>query len=418
MPRGDFELDRRQVLRGGALGLGGSFLVGASPAAAVRLFATRARGGAELANTLVLVQLAGGNDGLSTVVPYGDEAYAVLRPTLAHGAGDVLKLDEYRGLHPKLAGLRKAWDAARLAIVEGVGYPNPNRSHFESFEIWHAADPRGRDAGEGWIGRLCEASFGEQAEPNRVVHVGASLPYSLHSTAHPAVCFSLPDAYKWVGDDRELAACCEEAAAERAKAPGSVRRERIEFLRGVQRDAQASSLAVRRAADRYRPKASYPNEAFAAALKTCAAMIQERAGSRVLSVELGGFDTHDDQKNRHAQQMERLDAGLSAFLEDLDGTEAAAKTLVLAFSEFGRRVAENGSRGTDHGTAGPVFLLGDAVRGGLYGRHPALDELDDGDLVHTTDFRSVYATVIEKGFGIAHERVLGARFAMLPVLPT
>jgi uncharacterized protein (DUF1501 family) len=182
-------------------------------------------------------------------------------------------------------------------------------------------------------------------------------------------------------------------------------------------DGQSSSLEVRRAVAQYRGNVVYPpNDALGAALHDVAALLASDVGTRVLSVELSGFDTHTDQRNRHDALMKQLDGALAAFLEDLALSAAGRNAVVVIFSEFGRRVHENGSRGTDHGVAGPMFVLGHAIKGGLHGKAPALDQLDDGDLVHTTDFRSVYASVIEGCFGVAHDKVLGAKYPLVAVV--
>jgi uncharacterized protein (DUF1501 family) len=394
-------LDRRSFLASGLATLGwvsfGGVRLGAAlPAAGER--------------TLVLVQLSGGNDGLSTVVPWADDAYHRARPSIRVDTEQVLRLDDYRGLHPNLTGLRGLFDAGRLAIVEGVGYPQPNRSHFKSLEIWHTGDLRGRASGEGWIGKLSEAVFGDDVDPNRVVHVGATPPYALNSSKHPAVSFSTPAGYRWASNEADVAGYDDDSGA------GEEASASLEFLRGVLGDARASSAAIRSAAAAYRPSVEYPGDPFADALRTAAAIVNSPLGSRVLSVELGGFDTHNDERRRHDTLMGRLDRGLTAFLNDLAASAAGRDATVVVFSEFGRRVAENGSRGTDHGTAGPMFVAGHAVKGGLYGRHPSLTELDGGDLVHTTDFRSVYGAVIRHAFGIDPAQVLGAEFAPLELL--
>jgi uncharacterized protein (DUF1501 family) len=401
--------DRRQAL--GLLGLG-AFALGASRAhAAVRPCASaHVAGGGPLAEarTLLLVQLSGGNDGLSMVVPHGDDAYHAARPTLRQE--QVLALDDYRGLHPALVELRALFDAGRLAIVEGVGYPEPSRSHFTSFDVWHTADRRGRTAGDGWIGRLCSAAW-PTSEAMRVVHVGGTAPYALHSSTHPPACVATPAGYRWAGD--EGGARAYESAGETS---GEGTPASLEFLRKTLADGQASSRAIRAAAARYRPRAEYPNDPFAAALRDVAALAQAGLGTRVFSVELGGFDTHSSQRGRHDALMRRLDAALGAFCADVAGSQASRELVILVYSEFGRRVRENGSRGTDHGVAGPLLLLGEPVAGGLFGRHPSLAQLDEGDLVHTTDFRSIYATVLQGCFGLDHERVLGARYPLLPLL--
>lgn len=394
-------IDRRRILMG-SLGVFGG--LGLTSPWSARL--------AQDPRTLVLVQLSGGNDGLSTVIPYGDDAYHGARNLIRHDPAGVLRLDEYRGLHPELVRLRERYAQGGLAIVEGVGYPEPNRSHFTSFEIWHTGDRRGRTSGEGWVGRLCEAVYGEDADANRVVHVGKSPPYSLYSTRHPAASFSAPYGYRWVKNGQELRELEERQKKNEGKAPN----EALAFLRAKMKDAHASSAAIRAAAARYRTPVAYPGDAFADELRTAAALIAGGLGTRVVSVELSGFDTHNDQRGRHDSLMSQLDSCLGAFFEDLQRSEAGRQAVVVVFSEFGRRVAENGSRGTDHGCAGPMFVAGGRVKGGLYGKHPSLTELDEGDLIFTTDFRSVYAEAIEACFDIPHEKVLGSTYPSLGLI--
>ncbi|MEM7306812.1 MAG: DUF1501 domain-containing protein [Planctomycetota bacterium] len=397
-------IDRRQALRAaaafGALGsmagrpwaLGGPRLLAADPDA------EREGDGA----VLVLVQLSGGNDGLSTVVPYADDAYHAARSTTRIDQDEVLPLDDYVGLHPALGGLRGLYDEGRIAIVQGCGYPRPNRSHFKSMEIWHSADLRGRAAGQGWVGRLCTAAFGDRTEASRLVHIGGTVPFSLYSPVHGASSFVVPEGYRWIGKEDEVAGY---DADERRKPSG---KSRLDFLRGVLSDARESSKAIRTAAASYRPKVDYPDDSFGLDLRAAAALVRGDVGARVLSVELRGFDTHSSQRSPHNTLMRRLDHGLSAFLRDLGSGEETRDVVVLAFSEFGRRVQENGSRGTDHGAAGPMFVAGTRVRGGLHGAHPSLVELEGGDLVHTTDFRAVYGAAIEACFGVRTADVLGA----------
>jgi len=394
-------LDRRQLLIGGATALSGLGLLASRAGAALSGLGSGDR-------TLVLLQLSGGNDGLSTVVPWADDVYRALRPNIAIAADEVLKLDDYRGLHPELVRLRESYDAGRLAIVEGVGYPDPIRSHFKSMDIWHTADLRGRAAGEGWVGRLARAAFAEESHPNLIVHVGANVPYSLYSTTHPPASFVMPRSYRWAGDEAQI------AAYERAGDPGSERPEsNLAYVRKVLAEGQISSARVRRAAASYETSVEYPATRLGAALHDVAALIGGGVGSRVLSVEHTGFDTHTTQNGKHRGLMRQLDGALGAFLADLERSDAGRKTMVLVFSEFGRRVPENGAEGTDHGVAAPVLVLGCEVNGGLYGEHPALDDLDEDDLRHTTDFRRVYATVIERWFETRTDRVLEGTFEPL-----
>lgn len=396
-------MQRRDVLR--AIGaLGGLGLTSGRAFAAPRVRALREEYVDPEQRVLVLLQLTGGNDGLSMVVPDGDDAYHSARSATRHESGSLLRIDEYRGLHPSLERLHARYHDGGLAIVEGVGYPSPNRSHFKSLDIWHTADQRGRNAGEGWIGRLCSARYGSEAVANRVVHVGGQVPYALHSTVHPPAAFSTPAGYRWMrhGDDI--------LEAEPARPSGN---EALDLLRDRMRDAQSSSRDVRSVAASYRTPIEYPDQTLAGSLRVAAALVNGAIGTRVVSVALGGFDTHVDQRPRHERLMNELDGSLCAFLDDLARTTIGRQAVVLVFSEFGRRVAENGSKGTDHGSAGPMFVAGAGVRGGLFGSHPSLTELDEGDLVHTTDFRSVYAAGIEACFDVKAERVLGERYPRL-----
>jgi uncharacterized protein (DUF1501 family) len=404
-PEHSFLIDRRGLLVASLSVCGSLALGGRSRAQSNSIRADPHR-------NLVLVQLSGGNDGLSMVVPWADDGYNRARTSTRIGAGEVHKLDEYRGLHPELKGLRSAWDAGALAIVEGCSYPKPNRSHFQSYEIWHTASARGRDAGDGWIGRVCGEAWPKGAVPELVVHIGATPPYSLHSTRYPAVILQNPITYKWISDEAEDRDLYRDSGGRQKPASS----EALRRLRGILDDANASSLRVRKAVLEHGTKAVYADDDFSQSLRVAGALLGRRAGSRVISVELSGFDTHTNQRGAHDARMRILDAGLAAFRQDLRESGADANTVILVFSEFGRRVQENGSRGTDHGVAAPMLVLGGPVVGGLHGKHPSLTELDDGDLAMTTDFRSVYAALAEGCFGAEGRAVLGAEYPRLEIL--
>jgi uncharacterized protein (DUF1501 family) len=408
----NIRVDRRQALFGGAAALGGLAILPRASGPGLRLFVPSSAAGREAAQrTLVVLQLSGGNDGLSTVVPFGDDVYNQNRHSIRIDEKEVLKLDHYHGLHPGLKKLKSIYDQGRLALVEGCGYPDPIRSHFRSMEVWHTAQARGRSAGEGWIGRLSDAAWGKDGTAEFVVHVGQSAPYSVYSVSHPAVSFATPEGYRWVATDRDDLAAYKESGAEKDGKHGS--KDVLERLRGVLADAQESSIKIRKAAASYRPRVEYPQGEFGNSLRAAAAVIDARIGTRVISVELGGFDSHNNQRKQHDDRMQRLDEGLGSFLEDLHGAPAGDGVVVMTFSEFGRRVKENGSGGTDHGVAGPMFVGGTKVKGGLYGKHPSMTDLKDGDLAHTTDFRSVYGTLVEKWLGVDHAKVLDARYPLL-----
>lgn len=381
-------LDRRAFLLGGLGGL------------AVLERALDARPGPAPARTLVLLQFTGGHDGLSMLVPYSDDGYARARKSTRIPAEEVLAIDERVGLHPRLAKLRALHERGRTAWIEGVGYPNPNRSHFRSMDIWHAADERGRGAGEGWIGRCVEHLV--DPRPQSVVHLGTKPPFSLHGSRAPlcltpALLRVTGAASAEVGEGDVLEAAC---------APGSA----AALLGTMRRQAEESLALVHAALDRPRGEVRYPGSDLARDLRNAAALIHAELGMRVCSVELDGFDTHRDQRKRHDRLMGDLDAALGAFLSDLEQSEAGRETLVLAFSEFGRRVQENDSGGTDHGSGGLALALGTRVHGGLHGKPPSLSELVEGDLGFTTDFRSVYAECIAHVFGIDPALVLGASY--------
>ncbi|TDJ66152.1 MAG: DUF1501 domain-containing protein [Planctomycetota bacterium] len=412
----DSRLDRRGVLVGGLSVFGGLALT--SPAASAARWVASVAESSD--RSLVLIQLSGGNDGLATVIPYADDDFQNARKTTRRGGGNVLKLDDYRGLHPGLTRFGELWHAGKLAIVEGAGYPDQLRSHFKALEIWHTGRRAGRVSGDGWIGRLTDAAWNDADHPELVVHVGAIAPYALHSSTHPPCSLESPAGYQWHGDraeSRSYAGAGAELEARRKRAGGSGRDAALAGLRRVLDDARDSSRRIRRAAASYVAAARYPRTPFAGNLHDIAALIEGDLGTRVFSAELGGFDTHASQRATHDGLMSTLDAALGAFIEDLSYSEAGRNTVVLVFSEFGRRVAENGSAGHDHGQAGPMFVLGHKVKGGLYGAHPSLTELDKGDLVFTTDFRSVYGSVIEGWFGVDHATVLGRRFPLLPLFP-
>lgn len=395
-------MNRRSFLTASLGAFGGASLLANPATAGLRLWGT---GDRTDDRTLVLIQLDGGNDGISTLVPYGDDAYYRVRKSTKVEPKALHRIDDFVGLHPHLKQLARRYGEGEVAIVQGVGYPNSNRSHFMSREIWHTADLRGRAAGHGWIGRLCDSAWSDSTLPELTVHVGENPPYSLQSPTHPPIVFNSPDSYRWLGDRSAAGAL----AGEGDRKGASV----LERLRGVMNDAQASSRRVLRAIREYETDAPYAGHKYAQALKGVAALIDAGLGSRVLSVTMGGFDTHAHQKGAHSDLMKNLDRELHAFMTDLERSEAGRNTLVVVFSEFGRRVQENGSGGTDHGKAGLMFALGKPVKGGLYGEYPSLTDLEGQDLRHNVDFRRSYATAIE-WMGARTEDVLGESWEPVP----
>ena len=342
---------------------------------------------------LVLVTLYGGNDGLNTVIPYADPAYHSARPELAYAPDKVLRLDDALGLNPMMTGLRKLWDDKRLAIVRGVQYPKPDRSHFRSMDIWQSASPTG-PVSTGWIGRWLD---GTKAPVEAAVSFEPVLPPVLVGRTRVGACvsyqgLSLPS---WV-DARAIAGLGEAEPGE----PATQARAAAAFA-----DLLSMERVVREAGrvDRSRDEddagsvaatGTGGNSVLATQLALVARCIEANVPTRVYSVSLGGFDTHAAERTGHEILLKQLDKALSNFVAAMARSAAGSKVVVVVYSEFGRRVRANGSDGTDHGTAGPVFVLGPGVSGGFYGEQPSLTDLDDGDLKATTDFRDVFGTVL------------------------
>jgi uncharacterized protein (DUF1501 family) len=388
-------LSRRQFLRTGFFGLGfGAALPGIFGQASAALAAQTFHGGAEPhpERILVVVELSGGNDGLDTLIPYGDDAYHRARPTLRHTDRSLLRVDDYLAVHPSLGGLKRILDDGLVAVVQGCGYPNPNRSHFSSMEYWHTAVPNQAEA-RGWIGRLADG-FWPEAPASTLVNVAKTQSLAVQSQHHAPVVFSDPEQFVRAGDAKQ--------AASYAKLiePTGTGNATLDFLASISRDANATSLAVRETIRDYRSPVSYGSTPLAADLRKVAALIGAGFPTRVYYTSLGGFDTHASQASGRFYLLTGVGEALRAFHDDLRRLGRQQDVAVMMFSEFGRRVEENASLGTDHGTAGPMFVMGAAVKPGFYGKHPSLTDLDEsGDLEMTTDFRRVYATMVEEWLG-------------------
>lgn len=372
---------------------------------------------------LVVVQLSGGNDGLNTVIPYKDERYSAARPSLAFDKNAVLKIDSELGFHPNLKGMAKLLEAKKLAIVQGVGYPNPNRSHFESMDIWHAAHlaATGKEAfaekrDGGWLGHVCDlhqAELKKSSDPS-VIHLGEEIqPLALAARDMPALSIRSLDNFRLDtgNNDAQRQAIQAGTTAERA-----VPNDLLKFVQTRATSALEVSQRLAQSALSYKTSVSYPGTPLAGKLKNIAQLIDAGLATRVYYVALDGFDTHSDQAAAHAGLMSHLGDALAAFGEDLAAHGQQDRVMTLVFSEFGRRVSENSSRGTDHGAAAPVFLMGSQVTPGLIGKLPSLSDLEDGDLKFHTDFRRIYATLLEDWLGWSAKPVIGEGFAPLKVL--
>jgi uncharacterized protein (DUF1501 family) len=363
---------------------------------------------------LVVVQLNGGNDGINTVVPYADDGYARYRKTLLLPVNRLLEIDKEVGFHPAMGAAARLLEDGRLAIVQGVGYPNPSRSHFKSMAIWHSANvnlPKEdvvdaeSKAVYGWIGQaLDEGGKPADGAPAAQFIGSGSMPVALRSKRSVASAITRPE---------DSVLTLPGGARHSTLTEGAGREDLAAFVRRSTLDAYATSERmgeVLRARDQ---GASYPASELAGQLRIIARLIKGGGGTRVYYTSQGYYDTHQEQLEPHADLLGELSGALKAFLDDLAAAKLAERVLVLCFSEFGRRVAENGSRGTDHGTAGPVLLAGPGVKAGLIGEAPKLLDLQDGDLKMSVDFRRVYASVLEDWLGLPSKPALGGSFARL-----
>lgn len=382
------------------------------------LRASQAAESASKERILIVVQLAGGNDGLNTVIPFADPEYAKARPGIGIGRDAVLKLDDNVGLHPAMTGMRDLFENGQLAVIQGAGYSDPNRSHFRSMDIWHSARPGVEDTRDGWLGRAIEDETRFQAGSLPALALGMErLPLALVSGRLSVPAVRDLSSYRLnLGDgpQRKQHIKTLTAATELPADAGS----ELEFLRSTARTAITSAERLTEVTKSYDTAVEYPDNALASRLKIIAQAITADLGTRIYYLSLDGFDTHSQQEGAHQALLTELSSAVSAFFTDLAGHKLDERVMLVTFSEFGRRVKENGSLGTDHGAASQMFAIGPAVKGGVHGRHPSLTELHQGDLKFHTDFRSVYATVLEDWLQTDSRPVLGGEFQPLSLIRT
>lgn len=345
---------------------------------------------------LVVIQLSGGNDGINTLIPYGLGGYFDARPTLAMAEGEVLAIDGKVGLHPSLQGLYDLYGKGRLAIVQGVGYPNPDRSHFRSMDIWQTAEPD-KIGSVGWLGRYIRTSLADVHNPLKALQIGHYENKSFHADGINVPVMQTLDTFRLV--DPKTKADWQNRIAQSFLDMYDPKKQsvRIQVACRCGAEAYESVAAIQSLGAAYRNKIEYPKSAIGGDLQLIAQLLSGQSGTRVFYAQLGGFDDHAQEKVQHARLLKEMDAAIAAFYADLEENGLAERVVTVIFSEFGRRVKENGSGGTDHGTAAPVFVLGRKVKGGLYGAYPSLTDIDrNGDLKYEVDFRSVYFTLIDR----------------------
>ncbi|HEY3782887.1 MAG TPA: DUF1501 domain-containing protein [Fimbriimonadaceae bacterium] len=399
-------LSRRDVFkRGGVIAIGLTAPRWLSTIARADVF-KKAAGKNPTGNTvLIVVQLSGGNDGLNTVVPYADKQYYTLRPTIGITEDKVLKLNDQMGLNPSLTGIADLYKQNKVAIIQNVGYPNPNRSHFKSMDIWQSASPQSV-LRYGWIGRHFDHQM-STGPLNPVVALGLSYDKPLALTAKEASipCFaSLVDIQNMVGDPDS------EKMLRQIQGKDAPLGSDVRVVQEANETALDAMSLLNHQLKAYAPKGTYGRDSFGQGFKQIAQLVATSPNTRVIYFSAGSFDTHANQIATQGKLLQYFGDAVKTFQEEMEALGKADNVLVLTFSEFGRRSYENASAGTDHGAAAPMFLIGTKVKGGLHGPIPNLHDLDDGDIKMTTDFREVYSMALDEWMGGDSEIVLGEKF--------
>jgi uncharacterized protein (DUF1501 family) len=400
-------VSRRDIIRIGAGGLGFGLFGGIGPVPYVFSRASELAAASTSGKILVVFEWFGGNDGLNTIVPYGDAMYYKHRPTIGIREKDVLKIDEHVGWHKSMSGMKDLYDEGRLAIVQGVGYDQPSFSHFTSMSFWHTAAPNSGNE-YGWIGRTASAIDPHGSQPNLIVNVADSQSLAVKGEHHVPLVFSDPDRFQ-----RGLFAQ-EKGVIDLLGASTPAAGDAHKYVLEVTHSAAQASELVRAAWNNYRSKARPDLRLLD--LDKVVALIEADFPTRLYYVPLRNslFDTHVNQAAPHDRQLQYCSDAIAGFFQELTRIGRADDVVVYVHSEFGRRVPENTSLGTDHGTAQVNFVVGNGVKGGLYGAPPSLSHLVfDGNLENTTDFRQVYASVIEEWIGADSAKVLGQKFDTL-----
>lgn len=381
---------------------------------------SRRRGKGDADRILVIVQLAGGNDGLNTVIPCDQDPYYRYRCRLAIPKKDMLRLADGVGLHPAASGLKALYDDGRMAIVQGIGYPNPNRNHFTSTGIWHTADPT-LQKHEGWLGRYFDATCkGADPDPTRAIALMKEAPQALQGNRFTPLSFQGPDALTWQARGRDRAAPAtfsklnsvgNEVSAADSTLGQYLQRAALNALIGADEIRSAVHATVRA-----QPRRFAGGGQLGRSLELVACMIAADLPIRVYYVSMGGFDTHTNQDGRHRRLLREFGDAMKGFVDTLSEDRLLDRVLVMTFSEFGRRVQENAGGGTEHGEAGPMFLFGSKLRPGVHEKHPSLTELHRGDLSFGCDFRRVYAAVLRDWLDVPPNLVLRGEFAPLGLI--
>jgi uncharacterized protein (DUF1501 family) len=374
--------------------------------------------------TLVVLQLTGGNDMLNTIVPYGDPLYYDNRKTVRIAEEDVLHIDSHFGFHPSMRAIKPFWDDGKMAVIAGVGYPNPNYSHFRSMDIWYTCEPETM-ATDGWLGKMVKEIDPKAENVLTAVNFGRGLPRALSLSGVPVASVAQLDAYGLLTSlssvsqrqsALEVFSCLYDDGWNDQGQPTSLDAPRpgdevLRYMGQTGLDAQKGADILRTATGKYQSSVEYPNSPLAGSLKGIAQVKLAGLGTRVFYTSHGTFDTHATQLPAHAKLWQEVSEGVAAFFDDLRAHDAADDVIMLVWSEFGRRVKDNGA-GTDHGAGSVAFILGDHVKGGMYGEYPSLkkDDLTGGNLKYNVDFRSTYASILDQWMQIDAKPIVNGKF--------
>ncbi len=363
-------------------------------------------------NILVVIEMSGGNDGLNTVIPYADDLYHKARPTLRQTQDTVIRLDEHVGLHPGLQAFKSMWEKGQLAVVQGVGYPNPERSHFEAMDIWQSADPE-RKKNTGWLGRTAVEIAREAGAGVPILHIGPARQPLAVTGAPGGGTVTVNDQNSFrleLGEGKAKDQQARRRLVEDLSAPA--KKGEDDLLSFVQKRQVQTLTAVETLRDLLEGPNAVPRRGggLTQKLQLIAGLIARGFGTRIFYAHIDGFDTHADQAPTHQRLLGELADAVNSFFQTLKTIGHDSRVRLMTFSEFGRRVNENGSKGTDHGAASCLFVAGPSVRGGVVGKHPSLADLDVGDLKFHTDFRRIYATQLDSWLRCDAKAVLGAKW--------
>ena len=364
-------------------------------------------------NILVVVQLSGGNDGLNTVVPHRDDEYRKRRPTLALPESDLLTVNDDFGLHPALTGFAQLYENGQLGIIQGVGYANPNRSHFEAMDIWHTCLRKSDSRPDGWLGRTVDDLQSHHHVDVPALHLGnRKQPFALSSREHRVPSIKSLEQFRLELEHRESLGEFQRGVTSQRDVASPL----LDFVQTSTDTAINVSQKLQASTANYKSDVTYPDTELGRDLKTVAQLINADLATRIFYVELDGFDTHSQQADAHTALLRKMSEAVSIFTQDMIAHGHGRRVLTVCFSEFGRRVEENASKGTDHGTAAPMFIAGENARAGLIGDHPSLTDLEQGDLKFHTDFRQVYAGLLEQWLGVASPEILHGTFKPVAVV--